>query len=690
MAYVRTQGLHRNSTVIPKQGRFYTSICSFCNGGCGLKVQVDSTGRVQAVYGDPENPYNQGKICPKPMELPQILYSPDRVGYPLKKVDGQFIRIDWEEAIETIAQKHMESLAKSGSGSIIGITSKIGGSYSKLALSIFSDLTGMVNYGTGPICFTSEEKVRKEMFGKAAASAPLHDVVYAKVVLIIGNNCAQTKAGQFHWIQKARKQGAKVIVIDTRYTETAQQADQYIQIRPGTDGALGMALLHLVIENELYDEDFVSTKINGFKEMTQTVAEFTPEKAAQITGIPQRVIEELAYDLGTRKPGILWPGRGIVCVNNAENSLMAFESLMAILGNFSKPGSGVISHLNGYGKPSNLIKPEDIRKPDCKRSPSEIYQAMESGQIKMLYIAGNPCGNWPDSSRMQKAIENVDFVVSNTLVLDDSARLADIILPATHWLEEAGMQANIHRTMQWKEKVVEPYGEAKSGGEIFYRLAEKMELPTANFPSSPEEAWELERLNITSIGAITVERMLNTTGGIHYPYPENGEENHRLFAKGVFNTPSDKVELLREKGILLKYKDPKDAPGNDQVDREQYPYLFSSVKVATHYHTQCQYSEWAEELEKPYVEIHPQTAIKIGVKNGESLRIETLNGEISLPAKLTYSVPQDCLYTQPYFGIRLMRNPVNTLFPIVTDQVGGNFIHKNLLCRAYPERGNEQ
>ncbi|AFM00937.1 anaerobic dehydrogenase, typically selenocysteine-containing [Desulfitobacterium dehalogenans ATCC 51507] len=689
MAYVRVQGLHRNRTPMPNSDKVKTSICCLCNGGCGLKVQIGSHGNVEAIYGDPDNPYNKGKICPKPIEIIENLHGPERVQYPMKKVNGEFVRISWEEAIDTIAKKYKELSDNFGTGSIIGMTSKIGGSFSKFALKIFSEIAGFANYGTGPICFSSEEKVRKEMFGKAAATAPLHDVIYAKIVLNIGNNCAQTKAGQFHWLQEGQKHGAKIITIDTRYTETAQLSDQFIQINPGTDGALGMALLHLVIKNKHYDEEFVHINVNGFEELAEAVKDFTAEKAAKITGIPQKVIEDLAHELGTQKPAIMWPGRGIVCVNNAEHALMAFESLMAILGNVGKPGSGVVSHLNGYGQPANLIKPEHVVKPSFKLPADKVIEGMESGQIKMMYIAGNPCANWPESSRMKKAIGNLELVVSHTLTLDDSASLAHIVLPATHWLEEAGMQPGIHRVMQWRDKAVEPYGEAKPAAEVFKLIAEKMGLPSEYFPDTPEEAWDVERKLIGSISAITVEKMTEKPGGVHYPYPEGGEENHRLYSKG-FNTSSKKVELLREKGIVLKYRDPLESPGNESVSREDYPYFVSSVKVAAHYHTQCQYSKLAREFEKPYVEIHPQTAVKIGIKDDETIRIETPTGAISLPVKLTYSVPQNHFFTQPYFGKRYNLDPINTLLPSVLDQPGGNFPHKNILCRAYPEGGCEK
>ncbi|SHN81810.1 molybdopterin-containing oxidoreductase family protein [Desulfitobacterium chlororespirans] len=686
MAFVRVQGLHRNRTVMPDSDKVKTSICCLCNGGCGLKVHIGPEGTIKAIYGDPDNPYNKGKICPKPIEIIENLRGPERVRYPLKKVNGEFVRISWEEAIDTIAKKYKGFSDNFGTGSVIGITSKIGGSFSKFALKIFGEIAGFANYGTGPICFSSEEKVRKEMFGKAAASAPLHDVIYSKLVLNVGNNCAQTKAGQFHWLQEGQKHGAKIITIDTRYTETAQLSDQFIQVNPGTDAALGMALLHLVIKHKHYDEAFVRDQVNGFAELAQAVEDFTAEKAAAITGVPQKVIEELAYELGTQKPAIMWPGRGIVMVNNGEQALMAFESLFAILGNVGKPGAGVVSHINGYGQPADLIKPEHVVKPSFKLPADKVIAGMETGQIKMIYIAGNPCANWPESARMKKALEKLDFVVSHTLTLDDSACLAHIVIPATHWLEEAGMQPGIHRVMQWRDKAVEPYGESKPAAEVFKLLAAKMGLPTEYFTDTPEEAWDMERRHIAGISAITVEKMQEKPGGVHYPYPEGGEESHRLYSKG-FNTPSKKVELLRGKGSVLHYKDPLKSPGNEALSIEDYPYFISSVKVAAHYHTQCQYSRLAREFEKPYVEVHPQTALKLGVKDGEAIRIETPSGAISLPAKLTYSVPQNHFFTQPYFSKRYNSDSINTLLPSVLDQPGGNFPHKNVLCRAYSEGG---
>ncbi|SHI42481.1 molybdopterin-containing oxidoreductase family protein [Desulfosporosinus lacus] len=691
--YVRPKSLGLNSKPLEPDDNLRTSICCLCNGGCGLKVSLDHEGKVQAVFGDLDNPYNKGKICAKPMEIAQTLYGPYRVEYPMKKVDGKFERITWDEALKLIAQKYNHYIQESGTGSIVGITSKIGGSYSKLAHVIFSKLTGMVNYGTGPICMESEFNVRKEIFGNGSSSGPLSDVVKSKILLIVGNNCAQTKAGQFHWILEAKRQGTKIVVIDTRFTETAQVADRFIQIRPGTDGALGMALLKFIIENDLYDQSFVTEHTNGFEQLAQAVESFSLERAADITGVPSNVIQELARDLASRQPGMLFEGRGIVCVNNAGASIRAFEDLMSILGNVGKEGAGIISHINNYGSAKDLIPKKDVVKSDRKRSAEALYQAMEEGEIKMLFIAGNPCVNWPDSRRMTKAIQGLDFVVSHTLFLDDSAMQADIVLPATHWLEEAGVQASVHRVLQWKDQAAATYAEARSGGDLFRQLAKHMGLETSYFPDSPQKAWELERTHNKSIEGITVERMRKTPGGVHFPCSEDGQEAERLYESGVFPTTSGKVELARANDIAIEYIEVFDSPGNQGVSREKYPYLLSTNKVASHYHTICQYSNWAREMEKqPYVEIHPQTAAELGVIDGEQVRLETVTGSLVLSARITLSVPRGYFSTQPYFGLHSPygQTPANSLFPVAVDPVGGNFANKNIMCTAKAERGQGQ
>ncbi|KGK81246.1 dehydrogenase [Desulfosporosinus sp. HMP52] len=686
--YIRPRSLGIISKPLERDDDLRTSICCLCNGGCGLKVSLDHEGKVQAVFGDRDNPYNKGKICAKPMEIVQTLYGPYRVGHPLRRINGKFERITWEEALKLIAQRYNHYSQENGTGSIVGITSKIGGSYSKLAHSIFSKLTGMANYGTGPICMESELKVRKDIFGNGSASSPLSDVIKSKIMLIVGNNCAQTKAGQFHWISEAKQQGTKVVVIDTRFTETAQMADRFIQIRPGTDTVLGMALLKIIINNNLYDQAFVSEYTNGFEQLAEAVEAFTLKQAADITGVPRNVIEELAEDLAVRKPGMLFEGRGIVCVNNAGASIRAFEDLMAILGNIGKPGAGIISHINNYGNARDLIPKKDVIKPDRKRSATALYQAMEEGEIKMVFIAGNPCVNWPDSRRMTQAIQGLDFVVSHTLFLDDSAMLADIVLPATHWLEEAGVQASVHRVLQWKDQAAATYAESRSGGDLFRQLAKYMGLETSYFPNSPQKAWELERTHNKSIEGITVERLRKTPGGVHFPCPANGQEAERLYESSLFPTPSGRVELARKNNIAIEYINVFDSPGNQGVSPEKYPYLLSTNKVASHYHTICQYSNWAQEMEKqPYVEMHPQTASELGLTDGDPVRLETVTGSLVLPARITFSVPRGYFTTQPYFGLHspYRQTPVNSLFPVAVDPVGGNFANKNIMCSASAE-----
>lgn len=684
-SYIRPLAWQAIHAPLQEPAKEVKSICCLCNGGCGLVVSLDSQGQIQGVYGDQSNPFNQGRICPKPITSAQSIYHPQRVRTPLIRVNGKLTPATWDDALELIASRYLNYVAQQDNSAVIGISSKIGASYSKLAFSIFQDLTGLVAYDTAPICYASEAAARTSLLGGPSTPNPLADVIHAKILLIVGNNIAQTKAGQYQWIVKARQQGTKVVVVDTRYTETAQQADLFLRIKPGTDAALALALIREVVANNLHDAEFVAQNTVGFSGLVEAAEPYTPERTQEITGIPAEVIRQLANDLGHLKPGMFYGGRGIMCTNNAAGAVLGFEALMCILGNLGKPGGGIISHISGYGK-AQVVPKEKVVKPAKSRKVAEIYPAMESGEIKMIIIAGNPVVTWPDSRRMAKALAGLDFVVSHTLFLDDTASLAHVVLPATHWLEEAGAQPSVHRVMQWREKAVEPYGESKSGGDFYRLLAGKMGLPTEYFPTSPEEAWEVERKHNPAISGISLSLLRESPGGVSYPYPEGGTPSARLYTGGKAKTPSGKVQL--ESTTLSErypyYQDPLNGPGNDEAYVADYPLMLNTAKVAPCYHSQSQYSSWVKEVISPYLEIHPDLARQIGVQDGDLVIVETRRASITLPAKLTRSVAKDSVCTQYHFGLvsPFKQEPANSLFPVAVDPVGGNFVQKNLQCRV--------
>ncbi|MEW6660908.1 MAG: molybdopterin-containing oxidoreductase family protein [Bacillota bacterium] len=692
-SYVRPSVWQSVFHPLPGAANEVRSICCLCNGGCGLIVKLNDEGRILGVYGDPANPFSKGTICPKPMAAAQSLYHPQRVTTPMIRINGRLTPASWEDALDITAARYLDYLAKYDNAAVVGIMSKVGGSYSKLALAIFESLTGLVTYGTSPVCTSSEEVARTSLLGNPSTPNPLWDVVNAKILLIVGNNVAQTKAGLFHWIMEARRQGTRIVVVDTRFTETAQQADLFLPIRPGTDGALALALIREVIANQTYDHDFVAQHTAGFADLSAAAQKFTPEYAENITGIPAGLIRNLAEDLGRLKPGMFFGGRGIMCTNNAAGAVLGFEALMCILGNLGKPGGGIVSHITGYGKPSQLVPPDKIVKPVKKRKAAELYPAMETGEIKMMLIAGNPAVTWPDSARMGRALAGLDFVVSHTLFMDDTAALATVVLPATHWLEEAGMQASVNRVLQWRERAVEPFGEAKSGGDFFRLLAKKMQLPAGLFPSSPEEAWEMERRLTPPVSGISLDLARGTAGGISYPYPSNGQPAIRLYADGQIKTPSGKVQLQIETEPLSDcypfFHPPLKGAGNDEEIAGEYPLMLNTAKVAWHYHTQSQYSLWIKDIPGPYLELHPDLAREIGVKDGELVTVETRTGCVTLPARITRSISKDSVCSQYSFGqiSPFKQQPVNTLFPAVYDPVGGNFVQKNLQCRIRKAKG---
>lgn len=668
------------------------SVCSLCSGGCAIKVMVGSDGKIARVYGDRDNPYNKGGICSKPMQAAQALYNEDRVLYPMKKIDGKFQRITWDEAIDTIAEKFRYYITNFTNSSIIAFTSKIGQAGCKEAMKTFQQHIGYIAFGTTPVCYATEKKILKSMFGQGAATNPMSDAINCKIMLKAGCNNAATKAGQFHWLQEGRRRGMKLVVIDVRYTDTAKNADEFYLINPGTDGALGMALLHVVIKENLYDHEFVEKYVVGFEALAESVKDFTVEKAAKITGISEENIIRLAREFGQHKgAGMFYPGRGVVMTNNSSSPLLAFYSLMVILGNIGKPGAGILSHLTAsYGSVKNIVPKEEVVKPVKKWKHQEVYEGMEKGEIKMVLTAGNPGVTWPDSTRMRNAIDGVEFHVSHSVFMDDTAQLADIVLPAASWFEVSGPQKGVNWALMWREAAHAPLGEAKSGQELYYLLAQKMGMNMDYFVRTPEEYWARMMAKNEKVAGISIERMLKEKV-VHYPC-KSLDETPKLkpqYTKLKFKTPSGKIEIQQLNEDKLKtpiafYMDPVESPGNSKERADEYPLMFSTSKVAPHYHTQGQYHAWAREIEQPYLEVHPATATKFGVKDGEKVVVETAYGKITLIAKVTELIHENVVNTQPYFGVNspYKLEPANVLFPIDRDK-NGSFMQKNVQCKIY-------
>jgi formate dehydrogenase (coenzyme F420) alpha subunit len=657
------------------------SVCSLCSGACGLKVAV-SENKIIGVYGDENNPFNKGGLCPKPVQMIQMVYSPNRVLSPMKKTPDGFQKISWEEAIKLVAENH-----KKNNGKILGFDPKPGGHASGNAWQIFIDTNGILNFGTDPICKQTEKVVRTAQLGSADQPNPAHDLAKAKLVIFGGANIAEIKAGQADWILECRRNGGKVITIDTRLTKTARISDQFIMINPGTDGYLGYALINYIIKNNLYDKDFVQTYTSGFDKLTEEVATFSLEEAEKVTGVPKAVIEQLAKDISTLTPGMFWSGRGIIMTTNGASANYAFETLMYLMGNIGKPGAGVVAHLQSYGKPEEFF-PKELKVAPKKIKHQDVLSSLEKGEVTMIYSMGNPVVTWPNSTKMKEQFEKA-FLVSYTLVMDDTAAVADVILPATHWFEEASAVKGINRTIQWREQVVKPLGETKSGFEVWAMIAKALGQDQALpfYPKNPEQCWEEidRKFNKSNCGGISIDRMLNTPGGVYWPCPDEKEPKPRKYSKFEFKTADKLINFyIKEwKEPIPKFIPTEKSPGNTPEAAKDFPLYLNTSKVASHYHTQNAHFSWATEVEQPYLEIHPKTASAAGIKHGDKVLVETKLGKLTLTAKVTPGIHEKVVNTQPYFGMHSLYKlePVNILFPNVIDPIGQSFPQKNIQCR---------
>lgn len=460
-------------------------------------------------------------------------------------------------------------------------------------------------------------------------------------------------------------------------------------INPGTDAFLGYSLLNYVIANKLYDQDFVNNYSSGFDKLSEEASKYSLEEAEKVTGISKAIIEQLAKDIASLKPGIFWGGRGIVMTTNSAAAIYSFESLFYIMGNIGKAGGGILSHEQSYGKPSNYIPKELEVAPQKKWKHQEIISAMEKDEITMVYSMGNPAVTWPNSKKMRDCLEKV-FLVSYTLVMDDTAALADVVLPAAHWYEEAGAQKGINRTIQWREQVIKPLGQAKSGYELWPMLARTLgqNEVLSYYPKDPEQCWEEidRKYNAKNCGGMSIERLRNTPGGVFWPCPDENEPKPRKWSKLEFGTEDKKINFASKtlKEPVPKYVPLEKAPGNSSDTAKEYPLYLNTSKVASHYHTQNSHFSWAQEVETPYLEIHPATAQTLGIKDGDQVNVETKLGKVTLPSKLTLGIHEKVVNTQPYFGFHSLYKlePVNSLFPNVIDPVSQGFPQKNIQCKV--------
>ncbi len=660
------------------------------HGGCGCEIYVQD-GKVVRVEGDNNHPFNLGRLCPKGLAIPQYMYHPDRVTHPLKRVgkrgEGKWEQITWDEALDTIEKKFKDIRDKYGAESIIfcqGTGRDIGGPITFLMYAYGSPnwvqvgLAGHACYTPrlgamfatqGAYCVADCSQFLEKRYDSPEWEPPKYIILWAQ------NPAAGCHDGFYgHWIIDCMRRGSKLIVIDPRYTWFTSRADVHLQNRPGTDGAIALGMLNVIINEGIYDKAFVEKWCYGFDELKERVQEYTPEKVEEITWVPADLLRQAARLYATNKPSAIQWGEPVDAMPAGSVVAQAINQLWAITGNIDNPGGNVIAK-NSHGvttypfssaELTKLYGEELVKKLNEKRigandypmikgfrgwvQPDVLIEQMETGkpyEVKAAWIQTSNIigGQAADPRRHYEAMKKLDFVVVVDLFQNPtSMALADIFLPAATFCEKESFRS-WWQPLGVTVKAVDGVDESRSDWEINLEMAKRLGTNPIQYNTVRELIDDRLKDGNTDFEKLKARGCWEYPPEGHPTRPYYRYERGLLRADGQpgFDTPSGKVELYSTRyegwGLdpLPYYEEPKESPTATPELCKKYPLILTTGRRSpVFFHSEHRMIPWLRELDPdPECEINDKTAEELGVGNGEWVYIENERGKIKMKAKVT-------------------------------------------------------
>ncbi len=644
-----------------KTKQVFSSCPRNCYDTCSIVSTVED-GRIKFITGNKNNTYTNGRLCVKGFTYPNYVYSPDRIKYPMKQKkrgSGKWERISWDEAYDMIAKKILEIKEKHGTTLPIALN-KYSGNFNALSYGVEGMMTswGHTTRCTGTPCWPAGIDSQTFDFGTIVNSDP-EMMVKAKYLIVWGANPAWTSVHSMHIIQKAKENGTKVVVIDPIMTDTAAKADEYIQIKASTDGALALGMAKYIIDHNLQDTEWMKANSVGYEQYISYVKNnITLEWASEKTGIPVHVIERLAREYAAAKPACIWIGYGMQRHTNGGAAVRSIDALVALAGNIGVVGGGAnYAQLEswGFNYAAQLAGtlPEDSgegadRTLNINNFPAQVLAINNNPDeipIEMLWVAcRNPIAQDPETSVSYKAFDSIDFVVTADLWFNETVNQSDLVLPVCSIFETWGLHASYwHYWMNINQPAIDPLYESKSDVEIAMGISKRLnELQpgSCTYPTDRSmEEWvgmEMSDKFIKMFGFNTWKDILEK-GTAKVPGYD------AAWADGKFRTPSGKYEFLSEKcasfghHALPVYVEEKEVP-------KETPIRLLSPHWKYGLHSQFQNLEWMRSVNnEPYMEIHPSLAEQKGITDGSMVRVSNDIGFVEIKAKLTRSVPKDAV-----------------------------------------------
>ena len=646
--------------------KYVPTICPYCGTGCGLNFVVKDD-KIVGVEPYKRHPVNEGKVCPKGNFGYEFINREDRLTTPLIKENGEFREASWDEALDLVANKLKEvsdddpnkvgfyACARSPNENIY-ITQKL----ARVACG-----TQNVDH-CARICHGPTVAGLATTFGSGAMTNGFDSIKEADYIFCIGSNNMEAHPLFGRKLIQAQKNGAKLVVLDPRYTPTAKIADEYVQFKTGTDVALMNGMIKVIIDNDLQDDEFIKNRTKGFDELKETVQKYDLETVSEITHIAPEVIEELAIEYAKADKAAIVYSLGITEHSHGADNVMSTANLAMLTGNIGREGTGV-NPLRGQNNvqgacdmgalPSDYVGYRKVADQETTDWFNEYYgtnlpakpgltlvemmNAAHAGDLKVLYIHGeDPVLSDADIKHTKEALANLDMLIVQELFMTDTAQCADVVLPAAGWGEQEGTFTNGERRVQCLHKAQEPPEGAMLDWKIMEEIAVRMGVPREKFHyESAEEIFEEIRECAPIFAGMNRER-LDTPEALHWPCPSVDDPCQPLMHKDKFAHP-DGLGIFQ----ALEHRGPVEVPD------EEYPLLLTTTRVLFHYHAamtrRCKTLD--NEVKTGFIEINTEDAKELGIFNNEIVKASSRRGEIEIPARVTDDIKKGIVNIPMHF-----------------------------------------
>lgn len=644
--------------------------CPYCALQCGVLLQQEHD--EITLTGNEDFPVNRGALCIKGWTAAAPLHHPDRLRQPLARDDrGSLVPIDWAEALDRVAtgiervrgQHGAAAVGILGSGALTNEKAYLLGKFARVAVG-----TPHIDYN-GRFCMSSAAAASLRAFGiDRGLPFPLEDLARAEVVLLAGSNPAETMPPLVRYFEDQRAHGGQLIVTDPRESASALAATLHLRLAPGTDAALANGLLHVLIQEDLVDHEYVATRTEGFARVKAAVASYWPERVERITGVPEVLIVQAARRLGAARSAIVLTGRGPEQQTQGVENVLAYINVALALGLPGRPDSGygcLTGQGNGQGgrehgqKNDQLPGYRRLDDPAARRHVAAIWGVDEQtiprpgfSASEMLRTLGRPDGvralfvmgfnalvSAPDAGRVEEGLRALDFLVVCDFFLSETARLADIVLPAAQWAEEDGTMTTVEGRVVRRRSVRRPPGEVHTDLEILSDLAARLGQAERFSYDGPQAVFrELGRASAggaADYAGITYEK-IDRQDGVFWPCPTPDHPGTPRLFTDRFPTASGRARFHP-----VGHRGPA-----EEIDREYGLYL-TTGRVLAHYQTGTltrRVDKLQEMAPDPVAEIHPDVASRHRIAEGDLVTLASRRGRATFRAHLTRGIRADTIF----------------------------------------------